>query len=134
MWEPRKQVTTSDDLRTRVTLIEQLCSQLVDNTRRAEADCHDRSLKEQDTLLTLSRVADGLNNLSAQVIANREFFEKVISKNDVETQSKIKEMSLEVVKSSNFVNNARWGFTALWAFVVALALDVLGVAVKHWLK
>lgn len=133
MWEPKKQVI-SDDLRTRVTLIEQLCSQLVDNTRRAEADCHDRSLKEQDTLLTLSRVADGLNNLSAQVIANREFFEKVISKNDVELQGKIKEMSLEVTKSSTFVNNARWGFTALWAFVVALALDVLGVAVKHWLK
>lgn len=130
----RTTYTPSEDLKTRVTLVEQLCTQLSEITRRAEQDNHDRALKEQETLVTLSRVADGLNNLSTQVIQNREFFEKQIAKNDSDTKGQLEKLVTDNNKSTNFINSARWSFTALWGFVFMLALNILSEATKHWFK
>ena len=130
----RPTYTQSEDLKTRITLVEQLCNQLAESTRRSEQDSHDRALKEQETIVTLSRVADGLNTLSGQVIVNREFFEKVIAKNDTDTKTQLDKLVVDTNKNTNFVNNARWGFTALWGFVLTLALNILNELAKHVFK
>lgn len=131
-------IPTNTDLNTRVSLLEQIANQLTQAATRNEQDNHDRSAKDQEQLITLARVADSLSVLTREVITNRQTLDKnygesanKIDEINQDFSRRLGELRLDVNKSTNFVSAARWSFTALWAFMTALVLELVASAIKH---
>ena len=130
-----------DDLRTRIALCESLIDSLAASAKRSEQDSHDRSLKDQDQFLTLARLVTALDNLSNDVRANKDFLERIITKNEEETKQeitknrdRIEDTCKLLDKQINFTNNSRWGFGVLFTVISAIGLDVISESIKHLIK